>query len=240
MRIVILETGIPPNNLAGSFGTYGQMFRRMLAPLMPDLQMHAVAVYEGAPLPELAMADGYIISGSPKGVYEADDWIAPLEAFVRAALETCVPVVGICFGHQLMAQALGGQVVPSTNGWGVGVHEYTLTASAPIAATTVSCVVSHKDQVVAMPQGGQVLGGSEFCPHGIIAYAQGPGLSFQMHPEFEHDFTNALLNVRAEVIGPDLVGPAQASLAAPSRRDLLISWIVDFFNQHKKYKGEAP
>ena len=144
------------------------------------------------------------------------------------------PVVGICFGHQLMAQAFGGIVQKSDQGWGVGVHQYQLLVPARAYLGTrpdITCAVSHRDQVVALPAGATRLAGSVFCPNGIIVYDQGPALSLQMHPEFEHEFARALLTLRAGDIPAPRVEAARGNLNGPSDRLALAAFIAKFFDK---------
>ncbi len=234
MKITILETGIAPAGLADTYGTYGQMFETMLAPLLPDTHFEPIAIYAGEALPEPTHSDGFLITGSPAGVYEDHSWIAPLEELTRKAVAAGKPVVGICFGHQLMAQAFGGRVEKSQKGWGVGVHHYSMTDAAKAflgARPDVRCAVSHQDQVVDIPSGATRLAGSAFCPNGMISYAQGPALSLQMHPEFTHDFAAALLQLRSDAIPSDVATPAQESLQDGSDRGVLAAFIAKFYQK---------
>src|SRR5690606_28142769 len=122
--------------------------------------------FRNGALPKPADFDGLLITGSPAGVYEDHVWIAPLEHLVRETAKAGKPQVGICFGHQLMAKAFGGEVRKSDKGWGVGVHHYDVTADTPWMAPMqgkISCAVSHQDQVIAPPPGAKVIAGSDFC-----------------------------------------------------------------------------
>ncbi|MEM9234640.1 MAG: type 1 glutamine amidotransferase, partial [Pseudomonadota bacterium] len=131
--------------------------------------------------------------------------------------------------------ALGGKVEMSDHGWGVGVHTYDILGETGLSdqPERISCALSHKDQVTVLPPGSERVGGSAFCPNGIIRYAQGRALSFQMHPEFEHDFAEALLNVRADSIPTDVAALARATYRQPTDRDFIGHWIASFF------KGDA-
>ncbi|MGE0409731.1 MAG: gamma-glutamyl-gamma-aminobutyrate hydrolase family protein [Amphiplicatus sp.] len=234
MQIAILETGEPPAPLANRFGAYPAMMETMLAPLAPDLSFTAVRVFdEGAP-PPVGSVDGALIAGSPAGVYEQHAFIAPLEDFVRRMAGSGKPVVGICFGHQLMAQAFGGRVEKSAKGWGVGLQDYRVVGNGawmtPRAAR-VACAASHQDQVVEAPKGAARLLESDFCPYAGLAYAEGSAISFQAHPEFDHDFAAALLRQREERLPGALFGKALASLAKPSDRAVIARWIANFFLQ---------
>lgn len=233
MHIAIIETGIPPEPLKDRHGDYPAMMARMLAPIAPGFRFSTARVCRGDPLPGVADFDGLLITGSAAGVYEEHAWIAPLEELVRDTAKAGKPQVGICFGHQLMAQAFGGKVEKSDKGWGVGVHRYRVNGRAEWMTpelSQIACTVSHQDQVVEAPSGAEVLAGSEFCPIGAIAYAQGRTISFQMHPEFEHAYASELLRLRADRIARPLVDQGLESLNQQSDRRRLAEWIVNFFS----------
>lgn len=232
-QIIIAETGRPPGPLGAAFGGYGPMMQEMLVRHGATAQTAVVPVIDGAPLPDPTDGAAMLITGSPAGVYEPHDWIAPLERAVRQWLDAGQPVVGICFGHQLMAQALGGQVEKAAAGWGVGVHVYDRADAVPPTSglpAQLACAVSHQDQVVALPPGGRRLAGSAFCPNGVVSYGQGNGLSFQMHPEFSHEFAAALLEVREDRIPADIAATARQTFAGPSDRELMAVLITRFLH----------
>ncbi len=236
MRIAILETGSPPEPLGQRHPTYSAMMERMLQPMAPDFSFSVYRVIDGE-LPVVGAADGFLITGSPAGVYEGHPWIAPLEDLIRTAALAQRPTVGICFGHQLMAQAFGGRVVKADAGWGVGVHTYEIGQGPDWmrpAPSRLACVVSHQDQVVDLPPTAQRLGGSAFCPNGVLAYAHAPAISFQMHPEFDHDFAVDLIRIRRHRLGEALASEALASLSpAKSDRQVIARWIANFFLQNR-------
>lgn len=230
-RIVIAETGMPPHGLDQRFGRYPDMMRTMLGGhgLSPaTLDIDAVG---GDTVPAPEDGDALLITGSPAGVYEAHEWVPPLEEAIRAWARAGLPVVGICFGHQIMAKALGGHVALSERGWGVGVHTYELLGPRPVPGLPprLACAVSHKDQVVNLPPGALRVGGSAFCPNGIIRYAEGRCLSFQMHPEFDHAFAVSLMAARRDSIPPAVFDHGMASLENETDRGLLARWIAGFF-----------
>lgn len=232
MRIAIIETGAPPEPLNGKHPTYPKMMERMLAPLAPQLSFTTWPTFRDGSLPGVSDFDGLLITGSPAGVYEDHAWIAPLEDLVRDAAAAGKPQVGICFGHQLMAQAFGGAVAKSDKGWGVGVHHYDVTADAPFMSPQqgrISCAVSHQDQVTSPPPGARTLAASGFCEYGALAYAQGPAISFQMHPEFEHDYAADLIGIRRNRFGDALSDEGLATLKSRSDRAVIAQWIVNFF-----------
>lgn len=232
MRIAIIETGAPPEQLAGKHPSYPAMMERMLSPLAPELSFATFKTYVDGALPSPADFDGLLITGSPAGVYDELPWIAPLEGLVRDAAKAGKPQVGICFGHQLMAQAFGGDVKKSDKGWGVGVHHYDVQGAAPWMTPQqgeIACAVSHQDQVIAPPPGAKTLAGSGFCEFGALAYAQGPAISFQMHPEFEHDYARDLIAIRRNRFGEAIADEGLVSLKGRSDRKVMAQWIVNFF-----------
>lgn len=237
MQIRILETGEPPEPLKGQFGGYPAMFERLIGPHSPRFSFTATAAHKGEPMPAVSEFDGLLITGSPAGVYDGLDWIEPCAELVRQTAKAGKPQVGICFGHQLMADALGGKAEKSDKGWGVGVHEYKITGEAPWMtppSNRLACAVSHQDQVTALPPGARVLGGSEFCPMGVLEFAQGPAISFQQHPEFSHDYGETLLRFRKGRIPAERAEPGIASYKNRSDRELMGKWIANFFLQHER------
>lgn len=238
LNIAILETGTPATSLRQQYGGYADMFLRSFAPYT-SLSCTVLETYLTNDTPGLDQYDGYLITGSPFGVYEDHEFIPGLENFIRAGIEKSVPMVGICFGHQIMARAAGAQVEKSPKGWGVGVHEYALAPGAEnilpalAADRTVRCIVSHQDQVLTIPEHIRCLGGSDFCPHGILQYAEGPAVSFQMHPEFTDDFAKALLESRRDKIDPDRVVQAQSSFDSVSGKNDILTAIEYVFTNGK-------
>ncbi|MDI7774886.1 type 1 glutamine amidotransferase [Asticcacaulis sp. EMRT-3] len=230
--IAILETGIPPAGLDATYGSYADMFATLLA--AEGRQFKVFKTLEGdLPNPD-AHLKGVVITGSPAGVYESDAWIGALIGWLRT-LDSATPVVGICFGHQVMAQAWGGHVEKSDKGWGVGLHEYEVRAHdlwldmAGKPALTLACAVTHQDQVVKKPDGAVVLAGSDFTPHAALYYTDRKALSFQCHPEFGEDFAaDLLLSRRGGRIDADLVDQALSTLKRPSQRHEVLGAISKF------------
>jgi GMP synthase-like glutamine amidotransferase len=222
MKLAILETGSPPAPLAEQYGDYSSMFAEMLGPGF-KIESFDVA---GGDLPEPASHDAYLITGSPAGVYDPLPWIEPLEQFIRDARGA--KMVGVCFGHQVMAEALGGHVEKSNKGWGAGLHRYTLIRSEPWIETgaTIAVPASHQDQVVVQPPNTEVVAASDFTPIAALAWTDRPAISFQFHPEFSPDFAKALIEKRYDVV-PDPEA-AIASLDAPNDNARVAGWIRRF------------
>lgn len=226
MKLAILETGRPPGDLAARFGDYPAMFAEMLG---PGFHVRSFDVQAGE-FPDRAEHDAVLITGSPAGVYEEHGWLPGLFDFIRAAKDS--RMVGVCFGHQAMAQALGGHVEKSDKGWGAGLHRYTITHPEPWldGARVIAAPASHQDQVVVQPPNTQVVVASEFTPYAGLAWTDRPAISFQFHPEFTPDFAKALIEQRFDrVPNPE---KAIASLDAPNDTARVAEWIRRFLTSN--------
>lgn len=197
MKTGILATGITPDALINQYGSYADMFIQLLEPCHPELTYRVYDVQSGE-FPESANdCDGWIITGSKFSVYEPLDWITRLKALIRDIAITDRPLVGICFGHQIIAEALGGKVEKYDGGWGLGVHTYELTdafqqhVNAPQARLAINAV--HQDQVVRLPPAANVIAHSDFCAYAGLSYFDGRIVSLQAHPEFSLEFEHDLL-----------------------------------------------
>ena len=222
MKLAILETGRPPGELAERFGDYPMMVQKMLG---FGFETESFDVQAGE-LPELGEHDAYLITGSPAGVYDPLPWIPGLLDFIRTANDS--KMVGICFGHQAMAEALGGKVEKSDKGWGTGLQRYEVVGREPWmdGEDSVAIPASHQDQVVLQPPGTEVVVESAFTPYAGLAWTDRPAISFQFHPEFSPDFAKALIEKRYDVVpDPDT---AIASLDAPNDSARVAGWIRRF------------
>ena len=225
MRLGILETGAPPPEV-DQFGDYPAMFRALLGAEAHDYQTFDV---QAGRLPaSVAACEAYLITGSSAGVYDPLPWIDPLKDFLRAAKGT--PLVGICFGHQIMAEAFGGKVIQSPKGWGVGLHRYEVQQPAAwIDAPRLTIAASHQDQVVAPPPGASVVAASAFTPFGMLAYGDQPAISLQLHPEFEPAYARALIEARRGSRYTDAqADQAILSFEQPDDRSRVGGWIARF------------
>jgi GMP synthase-like glutamine amidotransferase len=233
MKVTILETGRAPGRLSDDFPRYPEMFVSLLSNADENLAFQTVPLIEGAGLPDPAKLEAVIITGSPSGVYDAAPWIGPLRAFVRSAFAARTPMVGICFGHQLIADAMGGEVRKSEKGWGLGRHTYEILEHRPWmvdADKSFSLSVSHQDQVVAPPKAAVTLARSAHTEHAMLAYEDAPVMSLQGHPEFGDAFVTALYGARRGTTLSDAqVDAAIESLARPEDNALVGDWMARFF-----------
>lgn len=207
MLIGILQCGHFPEDLQGESGDYDAMFERLLAGENFDYATYNVVDGDFPEGPEAC--DGWLITGSRHGAYEDHDWIPPLEDLIRAIRDADRPLVGVCFGHQIIAQALGGKVVKFDGGWSVGAQTYQFE-DGPVTLNAW-----HQDQVVALPDGAQVLASSDFCANAAVAYGDRI-YTVQAHPEFTATEVDGLIRKRGPGVVPDaLLANAADNLNAP-------------------------
>ncbi len=227
MLIGILEAGAPPPELTSRFEGYAKMSARLLD---DDITARAYNVASGEFPARGSECDAWLITGSAAGVYDPLPWIATLKAFITSTAGSA-PMIGICFGHQLMAEAFGGQAIKSPKGWGVGLHTYAIDKTAPWmdSPAPISLPVTHQDQVVAVGPGAEVLGGNAFTPFGVIAYPDRMALTIQAHPEFAPDYLKALIELRRGQRYDDATADAAiAALGAHNDNRRVGGWLSAF------------
>lgn len=239
MIVTIVEVGKVPQRIRGDFASYPEMFTQLLKAADDTLKFETLAILDGVDFPDPKTLEAVLITGSPFGVYDDTPWMAPLMSFIRQADAAGVPQVGICFGHQAMAKALGGVVDKSDKGWGIGRHAYRVVTAAEWmgkpAPPTAAMAVSHQDQVLQPPPGAQIILASDFTPYAGLAYAGGHAISFQGHPEFSDAYSAALYqNRQGNPLTPDEVRAAKESLAIPENNALVAVWIARFLQQATK------
>ncbi|MEL7032574.1 MAG: type 1 glutamine amidotransferase [Pseudomonadota bacterium] len=234
--LTIIETGRTPEGIRADWPLYPAMFESLLAPHLPDWTYQSVALSSGESLPDPASLNAILITGSPAGVYDETPWMASLMDFIRWAADAHVPQVGICFGHQAIAHALGAQVAKSDKGWGIGRHVYDIVAPqawiGSAAPETFGLGVSHQDQVLTLPPGAVQVARSDFCEYAALAYPAANAISFQGHPEYSPGFSCALYGVRKGTrLSVDMVEAAEKSLQVPVDNNLVGEWIAQFLLQ---------
>lgn len=220
MKIGILQTGRSPDKLRDQHGDYDAFFVRLLSGRGFDFVTYPVL--DGV-LPESEYeADGWLITGSKLGVYEPHPWIAPIKEFLRRAYAAEVPIVGVCFGHQILAEALGGRVEKFDGGWSVGATEYGG------AIETDRVMAWHQDQIVELPDDAEVLSSSDFCPYAMLQYGT-KALTVQPHPEFTADFMRDLLSLRREILPDYVAAQAEDRMDDPLTSTRFADVFTDFF-----------
>lgn len=220
MKIGILVTGHVADELQPRHGDYDRIYADFLSGHGFDFTPFFVVDGQFPTGPDVA--DAWIITGSRHGAYEDHDWIAPLEDLIRAIVAEHRPLVGICFGHQIIAQAMGGRVEKFAGGWTVGRTRYD-TASGPLFMNAW-----HQDQVIDPPMGAQVLASSETCANAMMRIGE-TVFTVQAHPEFSREYASDLLEARGPGVVPDaLLNVARAGQNDPLHNCELAEQIATF------------
>ena len=238
MKIGILEAGLIRDELADRFDSYPVMFERLLNRAGRELQYVALSPVRGQMPASVDDCDGWLITGSRHGVYDELEWMAPLQDFIRAVAQDGRPLIGVCFGHQIMAAAMGGKVVKSDLGWKVGLQHYRLErgfAWMHEQPETVAIHAWHQDQVVVCPPSAEVFLSAPDCAYAGLSYGDSM-ISVQAHPEIEADYERALLEMFGGSLLPDDVaqrGIATLDSGAGPDFQLLADWFAEFFLTHQ-------
>ncbi|MDA1324911.1 MAG: type 1 glutamine amidotransferase [Proteobacteria bacterium] len=222
MKIGILQTGHSPDELRDEHGDYNEMFMRLLA--RPDVMFETFVVLADDFPAQPSIADAWVVTGSRCGVYDGFPWIAKLEAFLRDLHKARVPLVGICFGHQAIAEALGGKVEKFSGGWSCGMERYRFVGRD----TPAALLAWHQDQIVVPPPGAEIIASSNFCRYAGLRFGEHT-LTLQPHPEFSLEYMRALATARRAVIGDSVAASAVDSLSAGKPEDFG-PYILDFID----------
>ncbi|QTF93752.1 GMP synthase [Halomonas sp. BM-2019] len=240
MLIGLLQCDDVAPELIGRHGNYPTMFQRLFQRVDPDVRFRVWRCLDGEIPTDPDAVDAWMTTGSKFGVNDGHPWVDELAAFIRLLWRHGKPLVGICFGHQLIARALGGAVEKSARGWGVGISFNRVGERAEWMRPwqeALDLVVSHQDQVVTLPEGARVLAGSPFCP----AYLMQIGdhfLGVQGHPEFARPYSADLMALRRAAIGEERVREGLASLAAAADDELMARWILNFIHHARSRPPE--
>ena len=234
MHIGILKTDSVRPEWVGEFGEYPDMFVRLVSEANPEATFSTWDVEEGVhpTQDDIDSVDGFIITGSKSSAYDDKQWIRDLESLIQKLHAARKKMVGICFGHQVIAQALGGLVSKSEKGWGVGINIYKF-AGAPFhraEAGELKLIASHQDQVSVLPPGARNVVSNTHCEN--AGFVMGDHIfTLQGHPEFVPDYSEAIMAFRFDMIGGDRVAEGRASLEMHQHEGARVaSWMVDFFS----------
>ena len=194
MKVGILAAGDTPPALKPDFGSYAQMLINLLSKADSTLEFEVFEVEHGVFPRSVDSCDAWAITGSRHNVDDDYEWIATLRTLIHTIREQKKPLIGICFGHQIMAQMMGADVGPAPKGWGLGVHTYQLNEPEIKSelGQTLSLNAVHQYQVLSQPEQSSVVAHSDFCPFAALRYGDQMA-SFQAHPEFLTRFERTLL-----------------------------------------------
>lgn len=231
-RLGILLTGFVPEQLENIYMPYQDMFRQYLG--QDHFTYNIYTIFENEFPDDIHECDGWLITGSQYGAYEDHNWIAPLESTIQAIQAARLPCIGICFGHQIMAQAMGGKVEKYSGGWGIGRHQYQINKEADLGLPFeehINLLCIHQDQVITQPDGSQIFLTSDFCPIAGLYYYPGC-FSLQPHPEFDPAYLVDILKLRrGDKIDIDLVDHAFKTIYAPVDAEILKEWVQGEINK---------
>lgn len=230
LRICILQTDDLSPQFVEQYQGYGRMFEQLFKrqPIAADFSIYDVVAGEYPANDE--QFDAYLVTGSKADSFGSDPWIQTLKTYLLERYKAGSKLLGVCFGHQLLALVLGGKAERATQGWGVGMHQYEVKQAAPWMSPNLEALdllISHQDQVTRLPEGAEVVAASAFCP--FAAYRIGNQvLCFQGHPEFVHHYSRALLDLRQDRLGEEIYGTAIASLDRDHHGAAVAEWMMRF------------
>lgn len=241
MRIGLLQCDDVTPELRGVHGNYPEMFEHLFMSVDPSLEFRVWRCLDGEIPNDVEAVDAWLTTGSKFGVNDGLAWVDELCVFVRRLWTTGKPLVGICFGHQLIAKALGGEVIKSPRGWGVGMSFNRVDARVPWMEpwqANLDLLVSHQDQVIVPPPASQVLAGSDFCPFYLMQVGE-HFLGVQGHPEFAKPYSRDLIRLRSDLLGDERVSEGLASLDAPVDDRLMTEWVLNFMRRAVSSRSNA-
>jgi len=231
IRLGILQAGRVPEEMVDIHADYNQLFVNLLG--ANEFDYRHWAVLDGEFPDSTDDADAWLITGSRFGAYEDHHWIPPLEEFIRQVFAVDQPMVGICFGHQIIAQAMGGKVEKFDGGWSVGRVEYTLDESVfgtDSNSEQTALLAFHQDQVVRAPDAAKTVGSTDFCKHAALLYGKN-ALTIQPHPEFYSEFIEGLLDARRAILPEAIFDKATKALGRPIVRERMANTIRNFLKR---------
>ena len=226
MKIGILQTGYASDAMKATEGDFPDMFARLLDGFGFEFETFKVLEHEFPA--DVQAADGWLITGSRHGAYEAHDWIPPLEQLIQNIYAAQLPMIGVCFGHQIIAQALGGRVEKYHDGWSVGRKTYTGPDGEEI-----SLLAWHQDQVVELGPDAEVIAGDDFCKNAILSYGD-TVYTMQPHPEFGARAIEHLIESHQEKVLPERLAEADQNRVLPIDVDQTAARFAAFFKQNAK------
>jgi len=230
MKIGILETDILDKNIKEKFGSYPDMFEKLLRSVDNNLQFRTYQVINFEYPLIIDECDAYLITGSKFSAYDDELWITRLKNYVVSLVHHQKKLIGICFGHQVIAQALDGRVERSDKGWGVGQFSSRILSCKNWMLPSMdyfSLLVSHQDQVVKLPDRAEVVAGNDFCPNSGFIISNHV-LTFQGHPEFNSEYLQYIMDKRRSDIGEEKCANAMHSLKNSVDSSLVAQWILNF------------
>ncbi|WP_416864998.1 MAG: glutamine amidotransferase-related protein [Imperialibacter sp.] len=227
MKVALLVCDHVAVQFAEKHGDYPFMFDQLL----PELKLEPWFVCDES-FPAIADYDAFVCTGSKASVYDDIAWIHQLKAFTKEIYDSGKKFVGVCFGHQMMGEALGGKVERADVGYLIGVHQFAI-AEKPgwmkSSPDVFNILMLCQDQVTKLPPSSKELASSPDCPVGMFTVGD-TFLGIQGHPEFSWEYDREVFESRVERIGREKVERAVESLNVEPDRELLKGWILSFID----------
>jgi len=235
MKLTIIQVGQTPEPMLNRFDQFPPLYQDLLLASGEKFSFEIANIIDGEDFPSISQLEGIIITGSAFAVYDNPDWIDVLRDFIRQVYRAKIPMLGICFGHQIMADALGGKVEKSDKGWGIGRHVYQVRQKLNFMkgiGDEIAIVASHQDQVIIAPSEAEVFLSSNFTPNAGLIYKNGAAISMQPHPEFAIDYAKALVDVLDDgQLAKGQAKEAYISLQSPLDRIEIGASLAKFFKR---------
>ncbi|MBV1868772.1 MAG: type 1 glutamine amidotransferase [Marinosulfonomonas sp.] len=227
MKIGILLCDDAGGRILRRHGTSSDMFQTLLAGR--GLTFRTFDVVNMQFPDSIHDCEGWLLTGSRFDAYSDEPFVLQLGDFIRDVYAASVPMVGICFGHQIIAHALGGHVEKFEGGRAVGFQTYQFDDLGEIHANAL-----HQDQVITAPDDARLIGSSSFCKNAALVYGN-KALTMQPHPEFSNEIIASYLEaLRGRPGYPDaLMDDAAAQLDRPIDADRIADQIADFFTKSR-------
>ena len=215
-RVCILDNDNLDAAVVDTYVSYGAMTERMFDAAGARWQFDRFNTTRGEYPADFDAYDAVLLTGSRADSFSDEPWVRELRRRVTELLAQRKTLLGICFGHQLIALCLGAEVGRAPQGWGLGRMTYDWVGPEPLKTTdvapTLSLLASHQDQVLTLPTGATLLARSDFCP--VAAYrVDDHVVCVQPHPEFVPAYTAYLLDKRRSSVGEDGYAAGVAGLA---------------------------
>lgn len=221
MKIGIIECGPVPAPLQSKYISYPAMFEAQLQPLLPGASFSTISVVNGETLPAPDACEAWLIPGSRHGVYDELPWIEPLKDFIREAAKLKRPMAGVCFGHQIIAEALGGKVEKARIGFRIGLERYETAMDG--LPQNIAMPAFHQDQIIVQPPNSEVVARSEACAFAALRYKDAPVFSVQFHPEFSRAYLADLIDCMGQQAAQPGLPPDSGATDGIGMR-----WIAEF------------
>lgn len=230
MKVALLECDQVLEKFQSEFGQYSSMIQQMFTSVGAHFEFDVFDCQKGQYPLNIDDYDFFITTGSKSDAYAKSDWIKQLIEFVQRLNKANKKLIGICFGHQIIALALGGKVEKSTRGWGIGLSHNQIVAKPTWIkekSETLNIIVSHQDQIIDLPENALVIAKSDFCPYFMVQWND-HFLSIQGHPEWQKNYSKVLINDRRNRISKPVIEAGLASLSEKPDNLLFTRWVLDF------------